>query len=159
MNFGIIYRQSGTVRLDAPMEPGEYEIRGYAKIGVGAWVESNLVAKAAFTVGGSSKGAYSFSLDRTSYAPGEAITVSVSDVSDETLEDEPFLALYAAGERHGNGLFYKRIYRSAEKIRLDAPEKPGAYEIRGYAKRGIHADSNLVGQANFTAGLTSFDAR
>jgi hypothetical protein len=147
LSFGMIDKRAGTIRIDAPLAPGEYEVRGYAKDGLQA--ESNLVAKTAFTVEGNSEGAYSFALDQPDYAPGGTVVVSVSGVSAKTLEDEPFLALCAAGAEHGESLFYKRIYESSEDIRFGAPTTPGEYEIRGYAKSGFHAESNLAGRVSF----------
>ncbi|MCL1874893.1 MAG: hypothetical protein FWF87_01380 [Synergistaceae bacterium] len=146
----VILKRVESLLLNAPLEPGEYEVRAYAKRDV--YVDANLVAKAAFTIGGDAKGAYKIALDKTSFFPGGTITVNVSDVPGEMLSDNPIVGVYAMGVEHKNDLTNKRISKSVESLRLNAPLEPGEYEVRAYAKQYVYVDANLVAKETFVVG-------
>ncbi|MDR1508821.1 MAG: hypothetical protein LBS53_04215, partial [Synergistaceae bacterium] len=93
-----ITRSTQTIGLNAPAEPGEHEVRAYAKGGV--YADSNLVGTMKFIVAGDSKDAYKFTLDKTVYVPGGTITADVSGLPEEMLPDDPFVAVYAPDAGH-----------------------------------------------------------
>ncbi|MDR1873898.1 MAG: FecR domain-containing protein [Synergistaceae bacterium] len=140
--------ESDSVRLDAPTEPGEYEARAYAKNNV--YTDSNVVGTVKFSVGGNSEGAYRFTLDKSSYAPEEPITVEVSGVLEEMLPDRPWVGLYSTEAGHRDYIRWSYITTSAGSVRLNAPTEPGEYEARAYAKNDVYIDSNVVGTVRFS---------
>jgi hypothetical protein len=76
--------------------------------------------------------------------------VDVSDMPEEMLPDEPFVAVAAPGADHGKFLSRAWITKSSAGVTLDAPTEPGEYEVRAYAKRGVTAETNLVGTARIS---------
>ncbi|MCL1874891.1 MAG: hypothetical protein FWF87_01370 [Synergistaceae bacterium] len=93
---------------------------------------------------------YRIALDKTSYVPGEAITVEVSGVLGNINEDRPFVGVYATGGEHGKYLSRENVSKGNGNYRVDAPIEPGEYEVRAYEKRNVYTDDNLIMKAEFT---------
>ncbi|MDR1508820.1 MAG: FecR domain-containing protein [Synergistaceae bacterium] len=107
---------------------------------------------------GLAAGKYAFVLDKSVYVPGGTITVDVSGVPEEMLPGYPFVAVYAPDAGHGEYSDRRWITRSSQTVTLNAPAEPGEHEARAYAKGGVYADSNLVGNMKFTVAGDSKDA-
>jgi hypothetical protein len=147
-SWRTINKASGSYALEAPKEPGEYEVRGYVKHHV--YVESTMAGAVRFVAEGNSLGAYKFEQDNTTYAPGGAITVNVSDVPEEILEGQPFVAVYAVGAEHNEYRSWRTVDNTFGSYVLEAPKEPGEYEVRGYVKDHVYIESTMAGTARFS---------
>jgi len=141
-NYKYATKNTEELLLEAPLLPGTYEVRGLAKDGVK--LDSNIVLRIEFTVEGDSSRVYTFTTDKETYAPKETIRIITANVSQEAIADKAVIGLFQAGAEHRNGDQQKTLSKSAEELVITAPETPGTYEIRGYAKYGIEQASNLV---------------
>jgi hypothetical protein len=138
----------GRVRLRAPLEPGQYEIRGYADGNV--LTEETLAARLDFVVDGDALGAFSLAIDKPRYGPYEDIPVRIRGVPRAMLEDGALVGIYRAGAEPEKFLVYVLIGERDRLVTLDAPYEAGEYEVRAYANNRIFAGSTLVAKAPFT---------
>ncbi|MDR3255322.1 MAG: TIR domain-containing protein [Synergistaceae bacterium] len=102
-------------------------------------------------------GGYVVSLDKSVYAPGETVTVSVASVPQEMI-DEAIVGIYEKGADHGEYLSYEYIHSPVADIRLRAPANAGLYEIRGYADGGDLDESILASIVRFSVEGNSWGA-
>ncbi|MDR2075926.1 MAG: toll/interleukin-1 receptor domain-containing protein [Desulfovibrio sp.] len=135
------------VRLRAPLDPGRYELRGYAD--GDALTESTLVARIGFSVEGTAEGAFSLAIDKSRYAPGEEIVIMVRGVPRTMLDDGALVGIYRAGAPPDAFQTYVLIGERDRQFSLDAPFDEGRYEIRSYATSSVFAESTLAARAFF----------
>ncbi len=127
-------RNSGELSFDAPPEPGNYTIRLHNS-------ESGLeLASADFTVTGAPKPltGNALALDKSRYAPGETINITVSIKAEDKKDDTAWLGIVPAAVDHGSEATNDRYnlgYKFLDKLlfgktTLPAPKAPGLYDIR-----------------------------
>lgn len=97
------------------------------------------------------------SLNKTVYAPGERIIVTVSEITQQMVEDDAFVSIYMAGAAHSEwgDYFYVEIGESQGELR--APDAYGSYEMRLYRKNGEYTDETFVMKVAFKVGDVSVD--
>jgi hypothetical protein len=133
------------VRLQAPLQSGDYEVRWYDNGSV--LTPSSLAGLARFNVKENAKGAFSFSIDKTTYAPGERVSVKVSGVPSHMLaRDGALVGLFPENPAPGEFLTYMPIRSRDDQFFLDVPSTPGKYEIRGHV-------SNILDEPTLVARI------
>ncbi|MDR1965884.1 MAG: hypothetical protein LBQ36_04175 [Synergistaceae bacterium] len=140
----------GQVGLQAPREPGKYELRGFSNGQV--LTDATTVSKTEFTVEGNSLGTYSAAPVKLSYAPGEEMTVNVNGVPKYMLDEGAVLGICAKGARQGEFLAYKYIAGSDGAYVFNAPAEKGEYEIRGYTNKDVLGEHTVASVASFNVG-------
>jgi hypothetical protein len=127
----LVHKRDGSVRMRAPLEPGDYEMVGYDN---GAVLnEAAAVFRAPFSVAAISDGAYSVTLDKNSYHPSEQMSVFASGVPTEMIEDNAMVGIFKCNAASKEYMLYEYIKRKDEKIIMRAPLEPGDYEIRAFS--------------------------
>ena len=127
----------GTATLTAPAQPGTYEVRAFFRED-----ETILRASVPFTVSGGTieptpgeltdAARATLSLDQATYAPGESVKVTYSDMYGDR---QDYVAISAAGTPNSSYLQY--VYTEAKRegtATLTAPTTPGTYEVRAFFK-------------------------
>ena len=132
--------RDGTTSLQAPTDPGSYELRAFFRED-----ETVLRASLPFTVAGApapttapvaatdqpaTNARATLALDQPSYAPGAPITVTYSGMSGDRTD---YVATAAAGAPNTSYLAY--VYTDGARqgtATLAAPTTPGAYELRAF---------------------------
>jgi len=92
------------------------------------------------------------SLDKETYAAGEKITIAVSGVTEQMVNDRAFVSIYKAGAAHDEYGQFDYLPLGAGILLLDAPEEHGAYEMRIYSEDFEYRDETLVAKVPFTIG-------
>jgi hypothetical protein len=127
----IIHKRDSLVRMRAPLKPGDYEVVGYNN---GAALNgAAAVFRVKFSVAAISDGAYSVTLDKSSYRPSEQMSVFASGVSREMIEDNAMIGIFKRDADAKDYMLYEYISRKDEKITMRAPFAPGDYELRGFS--------------------------
>ena len=126
-------RTDGYVQAPAPTTPGSYDFRLNSSDIGGAEL-----ASVTFTVGGQVMGApgSSLTLDRTSFAPGETITLNFTAAPD--LPQNAWVGLIPSATPHGDEAVndqYDTAYeyvsgRASGQMTFAAPTTPGSYDFR-----------------------------
>jgi HEAT repeats len=153
----------GTATLTAPTAPGTYELRAFFRED-----ESMLRASVQFTVAGSpvvtiptptpegsaaplapaapsDDARANLVLDQTSYAPGQAITITYSGMSGDQYD---YVTTAEAGSANTRYITFVYLRGSLSgTTTLEAPATPGAYEIRAFYRED---ETILRGSAAFT---------
>ena len=88
-------------------------------------------------------------LDKTNYAEGEEIVLTVSGITEQMESDRAFVAIYRSGAEHGAWGQYRYPKKGADQLEFTAPEEPGSYEMRLYRKDGEYTDDTFVLAAPF----------
>ena len=132
--------REGSVTLLAPTTPGPYELRAFFRED-----ETTLRASLPFTVAGTAapqatvaptpgdpapEARATLVLDKTSYAPGEVITVTFADMFGD---GQDYVATAPAGS--SNGIYLQYAYTKAARegtATLLAPPTAGDYELRAF---------------------------
>lgn len=134
--------RDGSVTLPAPAAAGTYELRAFFRED-----ESLLRGSQRFTVSGTTappvvptpgaadpapEARASLTLNKTSYAPGEAIVITYADMFGDRRD---YVATVAAGAPLNSYLLYAYTAgATAGSVTLVAPSDPGAYEVRAFFK-------------------------
>ncbi|MDR1581510.1 MAG: toll/interleukin-1 receptor domain-containing protein [Synergistaceae bacterium] len=148
VSYEFIDSDSLGIKLRAPMEEGDYVVRGY---GSGSELsESTLVGSVPFSVSGDSFGEFGLTIDRREYAPSENILVNVMGVPKYMLEDGAEVILSKAGEKPGEYIIYMVISTRDEQFEFRAPTDAGEYEIRAYSNNDVYAESTIVAREKFS---------
>ena len=92
------------------------------------------------------------SLDKPSYAAGGKITVAVSGVTEQMVNDRAFVSIYKAGAGHDEYGQFEYLQVGSGILLLDAPEEHGSYEMRLYSEDFEYRDETLIAKAPFTVG-------
>jgi hypothetical protein len=133
------------VRLQAPLKSGAYEARWYDNGSL--LTRASLAGLARFDVTKDAQGAFSFSIDKTAYAPGERVSVKVSGVPSHMLaRDGALVGFFPANPAPGEFLTYMPIRSRDDQFFLDVPSTPGKYEIRGHV-------SNILDEPTLVARI------
>jgi hypothetical protein len=127
----LVHKRDSSLRMRAPLRPGDYEIVGYNN--GAALKEASAVFRVRFSVAAISDGAYSVTLDKSSYHPSEQMSVFASGVPREMIEDSAMVGLFKRDADANDYMLYEYIRRKDEKITMRAPFEPGDYEIRGFS--------------------------
>lgn len=128
-------RTSGEMTFEAPAEPGQYEMRMHDSDN-----EGHEIAAVAFTVTGSPKpiSGNALVLNKSRFAPGEQITVTVSIKAEDKLDESAWVGIVPAAVEHGDetvndrynlGYQYMGKYLSG-RMTFAAPKAPGLYDLR-----------------------------
>jgi hypothetical protein len=135
--------------LYAPLEAGNYEIRGYASGNV--LEDETLAARVPITVEGNASGIFSLEIDKREYSPGENISTKVAGVPKYMLDAGAIIGVYDAGAPNDKFRTYVNVReRDFEASLLEAPLDAGYYEVRAYASGKIWTDETLVTAVKFT---------
>jgi hypothetical protein len=127
----FIHKRDCLVRMRAPVKPGDYEMIGYDNgIMLG---ETAVAARVVFSVASFSLGGYDVILDKSSYHPSERMTVFVSGVQRDMIENSAVVGIFKHDAASGEYMFYEYVRRNNEKITMRAPFEPGEYEVRGFS--------------------------
>ena len=127
----LVHKRDSSVRMRAPLKPGDYEVVGYDN--GAALNEAAVVSRARFSVAAISDGAYSVTLDKSSYHPSEQMSVFASGVPREMIEDSAVVGIFRRDADANEYMLYEYIRRKDEKITMRAPFKLGDYELRGFS--------------------------
>jgi hypothetical protein len=106
------------------------------------------VASEKFSVLGKEAYPFFIHLDKSSYAPGAPITARVSGVP-FNIGGGAIVTLSVQDSRFGEYISSERIGGSEAVVTLEAPEKPGGYELRGYWDRDVLTETGLASSASF----------
>jgi hypothetical protein len=118
-------RTTGSVELKSLMKPGPYEIRAFFDDGSG---DRTVRGRTAIEIVPAA--VPRMELDAETYAPGDTITVTYSDMP---TNERDWFSVAAADSKPDQYLSYGYTGGSAEgAVELKAPDEPGAYEIRAY---------------------------
>jgi hypothetical protein len=148
LSYEYIHAPETGVKLRAPADPGDYEIRGYSD--GGDLTASNLAALASFSVEGNSWGAYSITIEKSKYAPDDEITVKVAGVPQAMLDDGAFVGIYRSEDAGDEYISSEYIQDAGVKLR--APSEDGEYEVRGYTNGSVCTVSTLAAASSFAVG-------
>ncbi|MDR2779717.1 MAG: hypothetical protein LBB28_01165 [Synergistaceae bacterium] len=127
----LVYKRDSSVRMRAPLNPGDYEMVGYDNGTI--LNEAAAVVRAPFSVAAISDGAYSVTLDKSSYHPSEQMSVFASGVPRDMIKDNAMVGIFKRGATSKEYMLYEYIKRKDEKITMHAPFEPGDYELRGFS--------------------------
>lgn len=92
------------------------------------------------------------SLNKTVYAPGERIVVTVTGITQQMLEDDAFVSIYKAGAEHSEWGEYFWVKAGDSQDEFRAPDVYGSYEMRLYRKNGEYTDETFVMKVAFRVG-------
>ncbi len=133
--------KSGTAILQGPTEPGSYEVRAFFRED-----ESIIRGSLPFAVSNDVElKPVSIKLDKTTYAPGETITITYDGMFGA---GNDYLSTAESGAPNTQYINY--VYTAGNKsgsATLKAPDKPGSYEIRAFFRED---ESELRGHVPFT---------
>jgi hypothetical protein len=149
--------REGVAKLAAPAEAGSYELRAFFRED-----ESVLRGSLPFTVAGAAvtpapvtppdpgatpdaEARATITLDRASYGPGAAITVTFAGMSGHS---QDYVSTAPAGAANAIYLNYVYLGSAVDGVAtLTAPTEPGAYEVRAFYRED---ETVLRGSAPFT---------
>jgi|GEM_PF-3101697 len=101
-------------------------------------------------------GKASFTADKTNYAPGGAIRVSVKGVTQEMLDNGAFVGIYGAGAANNDSIDSANFDQTGSStVTITAPEEDGNYELRMfkvYSGEASELTSALLNTVSFTVG-------
>jgi hypothetical protein len=149
ISFEFIADNAARIKLRAPVEAGDYEVRGYNS--GNDFTESTLTAAVPFSVSGDSSGAFGLTVDRQEYATGEDIAVQITGVPKYMLDDRAEVLLSKSDAPPGDYIFHRVISARDEKFTFSAPEESGEYTIRAYSNNAVYAESTIVAAEKFSA--------
>ncbi|MDR1916898.1 MAG: toll/interleukin-1 receptor domain-containing protein [Synergistaceae bacterium] len=135
------------IKLRAPLERGEYEVRGYKSGNV--LTEHTLVGASPFTVEGAASGEFSVAIDRREYAPSENIKVNVAGVPKYMLDDNAVVSLCRSDAKPDEFIACAVIGTRDQEFIFYAPSSAGEYEIRGYSNNDVFAAPTIVAAEKF----------
>lgn len=92
------------------------------------------------------------SLNKTVYAPGERIVVTVTGITQQMLEDDAFVSIYKAGAEHSEWGEYFWVKAGDSQDEFRAPDVYGSYEMRLYRKNREYTDETFVMKVAFRVG-------
>jgi hypothetical protein len=147
LSFDSISADAARIKLRAPVEAGEYEMRGYNS--GNELVASTLTGAVSFSVSGDCSGAFGLTVDRQEYATNEDIAVKVTGVPKFMLDDGAEVILSEIDAAPGEYISYRAIRARNEDFTFSAPEKTGKYEIRAYSNNDVYAESTIVAAEKF----------
>ncbi|MDR3321601.1 MAG: toll/interleukin-1 receptor domain-containing protein [Synergistaceae bacterium] len=142
ISYRYIGQKEERIKLRAPLDTGEYEVRGYTN--GNAMTESTLAGSAAFTVEGGSMGAFSAALVKSRFAPQESFMVNVNGVTKFMQEDAAFVGIYKEDAAPDTFIVYQPISEMSEQVQFNAPNETGKYEIRGYTNNYVFAEQTMT---------------
>jgi hypothetical protein len=135
------------IKLRAPLEAGDYEVRWYDNGSV--LTQASLLGAVRFAVQGNSINAFAFKVEKTAYAPGEPIVVDVSSVPKRLIDDGALVGVFRKNAAPDEFVAYQPIRARDERIGFDAPANPGEYEIRGHINNFLLDEPTLVARTPF----------
>ena len=98
-------------------------------------------------------------LPKTSFAPGEAFTVTVTEITAQMLNASAFVAIYDAGAEHEAYKQYLYPNKVSENtLTFTAPYTLGDYEIRLYNRDYVYTDETFVTSVPFTVSSSTTTA-
>ncbi|MEZ0374857.1 MAG: hypothetical protein ACAI44_37575 [Candidatus Sericytochromatia bacterium] len=128
-------KTSGDMTFKAPQDPGNYDLRLNSSDENGTELSS-----VSFTVAGPAKPltGNALALDKSRYAPGETMTITVSIKAESKLDETAWVGIVPSAVDHGSeklndqhNLGYKYLGKALfGKTTLPAPGAPGLYDIR-----------------------------
>ncbi|MCL2352000.1 MAG: hypothetical protein FWC55_05650, partial [Firmicutes bacterium] len=146
---GSAYRDD----ISAPTTEGKYEIRLFTN--GDAPSQSTLVSKIEIKVGNTGTD-MQMSLNKTDFAAGETMVVTLTGVTQADAEKEPLVALCNPGQAHGqyadpNYYWWMTDGGLGTRQRnITAPNKNGAFELRLYANGNNVAAASFVMKIDIT---------
>jgi hypothetical protein len=143
----FVHKRDSSVRMRAPLEPGDYEMVGYDN--GAALNKAAAVARAPFSVAAVSDGAYSLTLDKSVYHPSEQISIFASGVPREMTEDNAMVGIFKREAAPNAYMLYAYIRRKDEKIVMRAPFEPGDYELRGFSNGFVLSEFTMTAKVPF----------
>jgi hypothetical protein len=143
ISYEYLDMKDESVKLRAPLSPGVYSIRGYTS-------NSTMGDSFSFAVNGDSSGAYSISLDKPSYSPGENINVYVRGAPRYMVDDGAVVGVYRLDAGPDDFITRVNIYKGDDEVLIFAPSVGGLYEVRGYSNDSILTDSTVVAKTSFS---------
>jgi len=87
-------------------------------------------------------------LNKTVYAPGMEMIVTLSGVTAQMAADQAWVAIFKTGAQHLDYGAWKNVEESTNEVAFSAPSKDGSYEIRLYKAYSAEA-KNFVTSAPF----------
>ncbi|NLO38155.1 MAG: S-layer homology domain-containing protein [Ruminiclostridium sp.] len=93
------------------------------------------------------------SLEKVFYAPNEEITVTVSGITQQMVDDEAYVSVYQKGAEHSEYMNWTYLEVGTGKVVLEAPSELGSYEMRLYSKDHEYTDEVFVMSVPFQVGL------
>lgn len=129
-------KNSGELKFIAPEQPGNYDFRMHDS----ETTSGRELTSISFTVTGSAKPLIgnALALDKSRYAAGETMTITVSIRAEDKKDETAWLGIVPAAVDHGDealndryNLGYKFLDKALfGKTTLVAPKAPGLYDIR-----------------------------
>lgn len=93
------------------------------------------------------------SLDKSIYTPNEEMTVTVSGITQQMVEDEAYVSIYKAGSSHDAYMSWSYLEEGSSQLTFEAPAEPGSYEMRLYNKDHEYTDETFVMSVPFTVSM------
>ncbi|MDR2352180.1 MAG: hypothetical protein LBF22_03300 [Deltaproteobacteria bacterium] len=137
------------IQIRSPQKVGKYEIRCYSVTEDGIPTKDELLAVIPFTVKGDAKNAFSISLNKSTYTPGELFEVTINNVPPTMLKDSAGIGIYKTDKEFDLFLSFLVANSSNQIFEIDAPQEPGFYELRAYSNNTVLVDSTLVAKIPF----------
>ncbi|MCL2752414.1 MAG: hypothetical protein FWE62_06650, partial [Firmicutes bacterium] len=132
------------VVFGAPPNSGDYEL----VLWNGATCE--VITYISFTVGKIAK-AGSIALDKPAYTALEAITVTVTGITEQMVKVRACIGIYEKGANHNNSNGeYANVTQGSSSVRMYAPNKNGEFEMRLYSTDISYDDETFVMSVPFT---------
>ena len=90
------------------------------------------------------------SLDKTTFTPGETITVTATGITPEMIRASAFVAIYVKDAPHRNYGQYRYPRTADTTLEFTAPRSAGDYEMRLYNRDGNYSDATFVMRVPFS---------
>lgn len=132
--------------FDAPSEPGSYEMRLYRKDY--EYTDETFVMSVPFKVTLQKQG--KISLEKNAYQANQAITVTVSEITEEMEKAKAFAAIYKKGAKHRDWQTWTYVKAGNSVVELTAPNLNGEFEMRLYSIDRNYTDESFVTSVPFT---------
>jgi hypothetical protein len=97
-------------------------------------------------------------LEKNAYAPAEAIYIDLPGLSEDMIKKGTVIGVALANAAQGDYLSHEFIASVDSVVKLRAPLKSGAYEIRWYDNGNSLTPASLAGSAKFTVKRNSREA-
>lgn len=138
LSYKYFNDKSGKMTFTAPDKPGNYDLRMHTTDNNGkevTYVSFTVIEKEKEETGASNK-EISLSSNKSTYKPGESITVKFT--AGENWSNNAWIGIIPSDVKHGDetendkhDVAYKYLSgKSSGTIRLTAPTKPGKYDLR-----------------------------
>ncbi|MDR0491840.1 MAG: hypothetical protein LBH28_11420, partial [Oscillospiraceae bacterium] len=138
------------LQFEAPLEPGEYVVVLHSVYANDGKMPDIVVSTLTFTVGKVAKEG-NISLDKTAYKSMDPIIVTYSGITQNMVNSNAMVAIYAKGGAHGQSIGgTATVTLGSGTLTMYAPNQNGEFEMRLYTIRGEYNADTFVMSVPFT---------